>query len=83
MIEQKILDHYSKGSYIETYFKEAKQMKVQVFLTRNTERHVELVHLTFTIWMLARFYRSFKDQIWLKNFLEELRFNYYLWVTKK
>ena len=33
--------------------------------------------------MLARFYRSVKDQIGLRDFLEELKLNYYLWHAMK
>jgi len=86
MTEQEILEHYSKRNYIETYFKEAKQnfgLKSQVFSAKSTERHVELVQLAFSVWMLARFYRSVKDQIGLRDFLEELKLNYYLWHAMK
>jgi len=86
MTEQEILEHYSKRNYIETYFKEVKQnfgLKPQVFSAKSTERHVELVQLAFSVWMLARFYRSVKDQIGLRDFLEELKLNYYLWLAMK
>ena len=86
MIEQEILEHYSKRNYIETYFKEVKQnfgLKPQVFSAKSTERHVELVQLAFTVWILARFYRSVKDQIGLRDFLEKLRLNYYLWLATR
>ena len=33
--------------------------------------------------MLARFYRSVKDQIGLRDFLEKLRLNYYLWLATR
>ena len=86
MTEQEILEHYSKRNYIETYFKEVKQnfgLKPQVFSAKSTERHVELVQLAFTVWILARFYRSVKDQIGLRDFLEKLRLNYYLWLATR
>ncbi|OAA26158.1 hypothetical protein AT15_06575 [Kosmotoga arenicorallina S304] len=86
MPEHEILGHYSKRNYIETYFKEVKQnfgLKPQVFSAKSTERHVELVQLAFTVWMLARFYRSVKDQIGLRDFLEKLRLNYYLCLAMR
>ena len=86
MTEREILEHCSKRNYIETYFKEVKQnfgLKPQVFSAKSTERHVELVQLAFTVWILARFYRSVKDQIGLRDFPEKLRLNYYLWLAPK
>ncbi|AKI97989.1 hypothetical protein [Kosmotoga pacifica] len=83
MAEQKIFEHYSRRNYIETYFKEVKQnfgLKAQVFSTRSINRHVELVQLAFTVLMLARFYRSVKDRIVLRDFL---RFNYFFWIAMR
>ena len=73
LTDWEILEHYGKRNYIETYFKAVKQnfgLKAQVFSSTSFQNHVELVHLAFTSWMIANFYRSVKDQVSLRDFLK-------------
>ena len=79
LADWEILEHYRKRNFIETYFKAVKQnfgLKAQVFSSSSFQKHVELVQLAFTAWMIANFYRSVKDQLSLRDFLEEIKSNY-------
>jgi hypothetical protein len=85
LTDWEILEHYRKRNYIETYFKAVKQnfgLKAQVFSSTSFQKHVELVQLAFTTWMIANFYRSVKDQVSLRDFLEEIKFDYFIHLVR-
>jgi len=85
LTDWEILEHYRKRNHIETYFKAVKQnfgLKAQVFSSTSFQKHVELVQLAFTTWMIANFYRSVKDQVSLRDFLEEIKFDYFIHLVR-
>ena len=85
LTDWEILEHYRKRNYIETYFKAVKQnfgLKAQVFSSTSFQKHVELVQLAFTTWMIANFYRSVKDQVSLRDFLELIKFDYFFQLAR-
>ena len=80
MNDFEILGHYSKRTYIETYFKYAKNelgLKSIVYSSKSMLRHTELVELYFTIWMISQFWRNVKDRMGLREFIEQMRIFYY------
>ncbi len=80
MNDFEIFEHYSKRTYIETYFKYTKNelgLKSSAYSARSVLRHVELVELYFMIWMISQFWRNVKDRIGLRDFVEHMRMMYY------
>jgi len=58
--------------------------KLYFFLFSSTsfQKHVELVQLAFTTWMIANFYRSVKDRVSLRDFLELIKFDYFFQLAR-
>jgi hypothetical protein len=78
--EDEILAHYSKRTYIELGFKYAKNelgLKSMVYSEKSMLRHVELVSLYFTLWMISQFWLNVKDRQGLRDFIEQWRIFYF------
>ncbi len=85
MDEHVILSHYSKREDIEDYFNYVKNelgLGAPVYLAKNMLMHAEAVQICFTAWMVSQFWLNFKDQIGLREFVEEMRTLYYLALFK-
>ena len=81
MSDFEILKHYSKRTYIEVYFKFTKDelgLRQFVYSAKSMLRHVELVEMYFTIWMVSQFWRNVKDRLGLRDFVERMRIIYYV-----
>lgn len=80
MGQEEILNHYSKRTYIETYFKMVKNelgLKCLAYSAESTLRHVEAVQMFFTAWMISRFWLNAKEQVGFREFVESMRLCFY------
>ncbi len=83
--QDEILEHYSKRTYIELGFKYAKNelgLKSMVYSKTSTLRHVELVSLFFTTWIVSQFWLNVKDWLGLREFIEQIRISCFVVLLK-
>ncbi len=83
--QDEILEHYSKRTYIELGFKYAKNelgLKSMVYSKTSMLRHVELVSLFFTTWMVSQFWLNVKDHLGLREFIEQIRISCFIVLLK-